>query len=141
MGILMVLGVVNLRSTQINGRDDERKADIATIGLNLEAYYKLNSGRYPSQALIGQEQTMLPDIDPKSLSAPGSTSSSLLAGGGGGGNTATILPSPLISTYVYEPIQADGTVCANETQECRKFYLYYQLEGDNTIYVATSKNQ
>lgn len=39
MGILITLGVVNLRSSQANGRDSERKTDIETIAQHLETYY------------------------------------------------------------------------------------------------------
>jgi len=39
MGILLTIGVINLRSSQANGRDAERKVDIDTIALHLETYY------------------------------------------------------------------------------------------------------
>jgi len=39
MGILLTIGVVNLRGSQANGRDAERKVDADTIALHLETYY------------------------------------------------------------------------------------------------------
>ncbi|MEI6850832.1 MAG: type II secretion system protein [Candidatus Saccharibacteria bacterium] len=39
MSILLILGVVNLRSSQANGRDVERKVDVETIAQQLETYY------------------------------------------------------------------------------------------------------
>ena len=36
MGILLVLAVVNVSGTQAQARDDERKADVESISLNLE---------------------------------------------------------------------------------------------------------
>ncbi|MBC7868585.1 prepilin-type N-terminal cleavage/methylation domain-containing protein [Candidatus Saccharibacteria bacterium] len=147
MGILLLLGVVNVRGTQVNGRDDERKADIEAIALNLETFYSsgtegsITVGRYPSTAIVGQEITLLRDIDPKSLATPGAANSSLVATTNAIQTTAGVLPQPAISQYVYQPLQTAGTLCTTEAQECRKFNLYYRLEGDNTVYLATSKNQ
>ena len=39
MAILLTLGVVNLRGSQANGRDAERKTDIETIAQHLETYF------------------------------------------------------------------------------------------------------
>ena len=152
MGILLVLGVVNLRSTQVNARDDTRKANVDTIAFNLETFYKSGTdtsntfGRYPSTALIGQEQVMLRDIDPKSLLSPGGSSSALVAATNNIATTAGVAtavgpPYVTIANYVYQPLQADGTLCVNETQECRQFNLYYKLEGDGITYQTKSKNQ
>jgi prepilin-type N-terminal cleavage/methylation domain-containing protein len=150
MGILLVLGVVNLRGSQISARDSERKADIEAIALNLESFYTTGTnssttlGRYPSTAIIGQETTLLPDIDPKSLATPGLTASSLIAATCTGActqTTAGVTPQPATDTYIYQPIKSDGTLCTTELQECRKFNIYYKLETDNTVYMVTSKNQ
>lgn len=150
MGILLILGVVNLRGSQISARDAERKGDIEAIALHLENFYNSGTdgstvlGRYPSSALIGQETNLLRDIDPKALTAPGETASSLLAATCSGActqTTAGVTPAPDINTYVYQPIRTDGTRCDTEAQECRKFNLYYRLESDNTVYMLTSKNQ
>lgn len=158
MGILLVLGVVNLRSSQIQARDDERRGDIEAISLNLETYYSTGTnnsvtvGRYPSTSIVGTAQTYLLDIDIKSLASPGNTSSSLVAATCSGAcvqTTAGVTPQPTIAQYVYQPIKSDGTLCTG-TDECRKFNLYYRLEiaainsscpSPGYICKATSRNQ
>ena len=147
MGILLVLGVVNLDAAQANARDSERKTDIETIAMHLETFYTFGTdastttGSYPSTSIIGQEKTFLRDINPKSLATPGASSSSLIAATNNLQTAADIAPQPTISQYVYQPIQSDGTLCTLDEQECRKFNLYYRLEADNTVYIVTSKNQ
>lgn len=157
MGILLVLGVANLRGSQANARDTERKADIESIAIHLEDFYTSGTtgsttfGRYVSTSIIGQESAGLRDIDPKSLIAPGASSSSLVAAtctGVCGQTPTTVTPTPTTTTYVYQPLQADGTLCTNGTQDCRKFNLYYRLEtatadcpAPDNICMVTSKNQ
>lgn len=147
MGILLVLGVVNLRGSQANARDAERKTDIETIAIHLDTFYNSGTegstsvGRYPSTVIVGIETTILRDIDPESLATPGATSSSLVAATNSTQTTADVSPQPNINQYVYQPIQSDGTLCTLESQECRKFNLYYKLETDNAVYILTSKNQ
>lgn len=147
MGILLVLGVVNLRGSQVNGRDDERKADIEAIAFNLETFYQSGTdnsttfGRYPSKAIIGQETKLLRDIDPKSLATPGNTTSSLVAAGINTVDVSTIQPISTKDNYIYQPLQSDGTSCDTEIQSCQRFNLYYHLEGDDTTYLLMSKNQ
>ncbi len=154
MGILLILAVVNLTSSQVNGRDSERKGDIEAISSNLESYYNegsdltSNIGRYPSTALPNggatTAQQMLRNIDTKSLIAPGASdvASSFIAATNTTQTTAGVAPQPTTSQYVYQPLQADGSLCTDDAaQECRKFNLYYRLESDNTVYMVTSKNQ
>lgn len=152
MGILLVLGVVNLVDSETNSRDSERKIDIEAIATHLEDYYRigvngsLDYGRYPSVqpsvGLIGNETKILIDLDEKALKAPDQTSSSLIAATNSIQTTAGVTPSPTINQYVYQPIASDGSLCDNSsTKECRKFNLYYRLESDDMVYMKTSKNQ
>ncbi len=150
MGILLVLGVVNLRGTQANARDSERKTDIDTIALHLENFYTSGNdtsttfGEYPSTTIIGNELATLRDIDPKSLVAPGGLSPSSLVAEVSATplqTTAGVNPQPTTGQYVYQPVQANGTLCTTAIQECRKFNLFYRLETDNLVYMVTSKNQ
>jgi len=147
MGILLVLGVVVLDTSQINARDSERKTDIESIAINLDTFYTSGTdgsttiGRYPSTVLIGTETTMLRDIDPKNLKTPGASSSSLVAATNNTQTTLGVLPQPTIAQYVYQPLQSDGSLCTTEVQECRKFNLFYRLEIDSAIYMLASKNQ
>lgn len=162
MGILLTLAVVNVNVTQAKARDDERKGDIEAIASALESFYasgnstSTNFGRYPSVGLTGSYATLksnLPDIDMKSLTAPGiavPTNNTLPASFVVSTNsgtapsiqtTAGVSPQPTIAQYVYQPIRSDGGVCQSTDIDCRKYNLFYRLENDNTIYRVTSKNQ
>ena len=160
MGALLILGVANLRGSQANARDAERKSDVESITLHLDAYYLTGSdtsssvGRYPSTVLASSGasymQQTLRDIDISSLTAP-SVSDPTLTFIPATNNTQTIAgvtPQPSIAQYVYQPIQNSGALCTAETQECRKFNIYYKLEvattdcpGPSNICMATGKNQ
>ncbi len=151
MGILLTLGVVNLRSTQVNARDTERKTDISSISLDLETFYKSGTdntntfGRYPSTAMTGATtiQSYLRDADLKAFTPPGATdaNSGFVVATNNTQTTSGVLPQPTTATYVYQPLQQDGTLCTSESQMCTKFNLYYKLETDGLIYMSTSKNQ
>lgn len=157
MAILMTLGVVNLRNTQVNARDTERKTDIETIAQNLETYYtsgtdgSTNVGVYPSTAITASSASMttaLRDININSLMAPGITdpTQTFIPATNATQTTSGVTPQPTINNYIYQPLQllSNGTwaLCTDSsTQECRKFNLYYRLEADNNVYMVTSKNQ
>lgn len=153
MGILLTLAVVNLIATEANGRDAERKGDIEALATNLESFYRTGNGssgaigRYPSTVIGGASEASLlatlRDLDIKAAIAPGATTStaSLIAATNADQTLTGVRPIPTVSTYVYQPLQANGTLCANETQECRKFNIFYRLEANSSIQVVTSKNQ
>jgi len=159
MGILLTLAVVNVNSTQMNARDDERKADIEAIASNLESFFTSGTdgttdfARYPSLGLTGAGAlssitTNLRDANIKSFLPPGTTdvTQTFVASTNTGSapsiqTTAGVLPQPTISQYVYQPIKTDGAVCTSGNIDCRKFNLFYRLETDNTVYKVTSKNQ
>lgn len=159
MGILLILSVVNLGSSQANGRDSERKADVESIATQLETFYKsgedisVTTGRYPSTTINNSAATMkrmLRDIDTKSITAPGVTDPMVTFKAAANNNqtAAGVSPQPATNQYVYQPIQADGTLCTLESQECRKFNIYYRLEiatadcpAPDNICMLTSKNQ
>ncbi|MEI6228843.1 MAG: type II secretion system protein [Candidatus Saccharibacteria bacterium] len=139
MGILMVLGVVNLSSSQANARDAERKGDIEAIAMSLETFYtsgtdtnNIDIGYYPPASnLIDSPRTLLRDIDPKALAAPGATTSTT--------SSLKDTKTPSISDYGYQ-CTADGD------GKCRNFTLYYHTETtqagcSNNICTVTSKNQ
>lgn len=151
MGILLTLGVVSLNATQVNGRDAERKGDIEAIQVHLETFYRSGTdgsttfGRYPSTVVTDTASTsvLLRDIDDRSLLAPNVTNPALsfIPATNTNQTEAGVTPQPTTSQYVYQPLQSDGSLCTLESQECRKFNLFYRLEGDNTVYKVTSKNQ
>ena len=151
MGILLVLTVVNVSSTQVNARDTEREGDVKAIAANLESFYSTdnslsaNLGVYPSTSLpngtVDYMQQMLRDVDIKSLRAPGVTDpkQTFIAATNNGQTVSSVAPQPTISQYVYQPLDANGALCASSN--CRKFNIYYRLEKNNTVYMITSKNQ
>lgn len=165
MGILLILGVVNLRGSQANSRDVERKADVQAIASNFENYY-LNGnysqgiapGSYPSSTTGGGTNAgllaIIPDMDPKSLVAPGHSDLSYISfipatcSSTCVQTTAGVTPLPTVDQYVYQPIQSNGSLCTDVSQGCRKFNIYYHLENastncpdPNNICMVTSKNQ
>jgi prepilin-type N-terminal cleavage/methylation domain-containing protein len=153
MGILMILAVVNITSSQLSARDDKRVGDVQAIASNLESYYigdgnASSPGTYPGTGDVSDVSNatipnVLPDIDPKSLQAPGvsGTTKSFISATNTVQTTAGVAPQPTISQYVYQPIQSSGALCTVYTQGCRKFNIYYRTEADNTVHMITSKNQ
>jgi prepilin-type N-terminal cleavage/methylation domain-containing protein len=152
MAILLVLGVVNLRSSQANGRDTERKMDIETIAGYLENHYKTGSslsdkkGVYPPTVAMTADKltSTLRNVDEKVFTSPGVANMADSFKTATNNNQTTTGVRPELTTpslYVYQPLKADGTLCTLATDDCVKFNLYYRLETDGNIYKLTSKNQ
>lgn len=150
MGILMILAVVSVNSTQVRARDDERKADISAISDSLEIYYRVGDdsstqyNRYPTTGLAASEATIrqqLRDANINSFLPPGQTTTTgtFVAATNAIQTTAGVLPQPTISQYVYQPLTGAGVLCGSG--ECRKYNLYYRTETDNTVQMISSKNQ
>lgn len=99
------------------------------------------SGQYPSTDYMSSETAIrrtLRDIDPKVLRAPNVADSSpisLIVA------TDATTQTPNESTYIYQPLKGDGTLCITSTTDCRKFNLFYKLESSSVIQKITSKNQ
>jgi prepilin-type N-terminal cleavage/methylation domain-containing protein len=154
MLILLSLAVVNLTSSQANGRDIERKTDIDTIANHMETFYKSGTnastslGRYPSTAMFANGEASIKSFFPyidvqKTALAPGAASvaASFIPAINTIETVAGISPQPTKEQYVYQPIQTNGSLCTTEAQECRRYNLYYRTEVDNTIKKLTSKRQ
>jgi len=157
MGILLTLAVVNVSTTQVNARDDSRKSDIEAIASNLESYYIGGTDNstvyhtYPSLSLIGNAANItsyLRDANINSFLTPGKTDvTQTFLGSTNAGSlpsiqtAAGVTPQPTADTYVYQPIASDGSVCQAGNTACRKFNLYYYLEGSHSVVKLTSKNQ
>lgn len=149
MVALMALAVITLRGNQIAARNEQRTTDIDSIAQQLESYYDAGSdpittyppGEYPSTDMLNTEANIklaLRDLDVKLLRAPDVSSASPISLTMA---TNTTEPTPNESTYVYMPLTGTGTLCSSAAQECRKFTLYYKLEGNATIQKKTSKSQ
>lgn len=151
MSIILVLGVVNMRSSQATARDHERKTDVENIARGLEGFYinGANNARYPSNYISSPTTTdefvqgALRNIDLKSLQAPGAASGtrSLISATNTDETASGIRPLPTTTEYVYQPFQPDGTLCTLVSQECRRYNIFYRLEADGVIYKVSSKNQ
>jgi prepilin-type N-terminal cleavage/methylation domain-containing protein len=134
--------------TSSQGRYDEigvwsrsiNSSEVSTL------YSSGNGLQYP---FVGESLTLesirqtLRDIDSKSLLAPGMSdvAQTFTMATNNNQTTAGVLPQPTINQYIYQPIQSNGSLCTLESQECRKFNLYYRLESDNSIRMITSRNQ
>jgi prepilin-type N-terminal cleavage/methylation domain-containing protein len=147
MVILMALAVVSLRSSQATARDEARKTDVAVIAQQLENYYKSGSdasastGSYPPTQSINTEaevRSVLRDLDPKAIRAPGVADTSTMSFAVATGTTA---PTPTVNDFIYQPLTASGALCQTTSDECRNFTLFYQLETNATVQTVTSKHQ
>jgi prepilin-type N-terminal cleavage/methylation domain-containing protein len=100
-------------------------------------------GTYPSISLLQSPllTAYLEDTDPKSFLAPGTSDpyASFLIATNTTQTTTGVTPQPTISQYIYQPLDANGALCTDN--DCRKYNLYYRLEGDSTVYMVTSKSQ
>lgn len=157
MGILLALAVVNISSSQVRARDEERKADIESIAQHLESYYKNGAGvageligRYPPVGFASDLDTVrdaLINVDPKSLAAPGVDYSademSLKAATNSYQTVGGVSPAPGVGDYIYQPLRWNGSswVLCSGSQECRRFNLFYRLEADDEVYKLESRNK
>ena len=155
IGILLTLAVVNVNSTQLNARDNERKSDIESLSLAFEDFYTNGNdntlpGTYPSTAItsdVANTVTMATfggNVDIKTLLAPGATDNdykSLISATNTVQTTTGVTPQPDATHYVYQPLQSDGSLCILISTDCRKYNLYYFSESDNTVNKVKSKNQ
>ena len=168
MAVLLTLTVVSLRSSQAHARDEERKTDVAAIAQALENYFNgdidreasvdsvvnnklsyslYNEATYPPTAYFTDEDSIrkaLETLDVLAIRAPGvaTTAAPSLIGA-----TTTGTQSPTTSTYIYQPLKADGTLCNvgstpnGPSDTCRDFTLYYQLETVSGVQTITSKRR
>ena len=149
MGILLVLGVVNLRGSQVSARDSQRRSDVDAIAANLDQYYStgntdlgLSAGTYLSTTSWNGTNTgllsILPDMDPKSIVAPGNSDLTHVSfipatcSGICSQSVFGISPQPTTDQFVYQPLQSDGTLCTDVAQGCRKFNIFFRYETPPT---------
>lgn len=158
MGILLLLSVANLRSTQAQARDQERIQDVANIARHFEGLYSTGAtstsgyqgaaGTYPDKSTVDQAlatnvdpTTILGPIDIKNLRAPNVAAPTWSLT-----TVSTIgAQTPTASQYIYVPYAFDNTgtevLCSDSSLSCRRFEIYYQTEVDSTIHKVDSKNQ
>jgi prepilin-type N-terminal cleavage/methylation domain-containing protein len=144
MAILISLTAVNMRNGILQANDQERITDIKNIMLYQDSYYESNDSTYfptTSASTTAGIESWYTNIDRNNLRAPGVSAPnySLVAATNATQTTAGVLPKPLKTTYVYQPLTSTGTLCS--ATPCRKFNIYYLSEVDNTVQKLSSKNQ
>ncbi len=155
MAILLTLAVVNVRSTQMNARDAERRADVENIATVFETFYNgTHAGMYPldypdkviSRSYPGTQDVwnapsgstytkdyILSRISLGSLYAPGVDTEgdwSVVAATNDTETAAGVLPRPTTTQYVYQPITRLNNLCHGVfyIDMCFRFSLYYAVE-------------
>ncbi|HMI09169.1 MAG TPA: type II secretion system protein [Candidatus Saccharimonadales bacterium] len=165
MVILMTLVVFNLRSVQVNARDEKRATDAEVIARGLEIRYAngnpratsayINKSEYPginemfhalgftkagfvpTSVSGGYLQELLPGTE--KILGTGSNLDFMCASACAAEVAATVNSMTTISKYVYEPIDSSNNVCFNGG--CIRFNLYYRTEKDNVVRKIMSKHQ
>ncbi len=142
MAILLTLAVVNVRSTQQNARDNDRRVDIENIASALESYYTLTiDGRantYPTTAqmstyLASTDTNPITDkLDPETLKGPNESTIRLVMAANSNRTTSGISPALSRTRYIYQPLTNTNTLCTSISQTCTSYILYYQLEGTSS---------
>ena len=149
MAILMSLAVVNLSDTLAKGRDQERKTDVNNIIIFQEAAYNRSTTRsyFTNTAALSPGTTSTIDswyqnIDRNNLRAPGAAAGtySVVAASNTTQTATGVFPQPTNTTYVYQPIETDGSVC-DTVGACRKFNIYYREESTGNVVMTTSRSQ
>lgn len=155
MMILITLAVVNLRSTQVDARDSDRKSDVESISRQLDSLYKtgypstvnLTQYSYPSQATIVDDTasrqaifSVLPGgalVDPLSSATSSVVKATDLNTGliSTGATPVTPFPSQT-NPYVYQPISTTGVLCTTTALTCRSYNFYYWSELTPTTAVV-----
>lgn len=153
VAILLTLGVVNLRSSEVSGRDADRKGDVSNTALFLETIYTNGTesqpsarGSYPPTSAVANSSNVddwFAGFELKNLRAPGVDTSSLsITPATNAVQTISgVTPQPTTSTYVYQPIDGTGALCTT-AGSCRKFTIYYLPEANGSIVqMVKSRNQ
>lgn len=149
--ILFALAVISVRSSLPKARDSERAADVNAIAEQIESYARNKTsdvvaggqGSYiPTRPLqppapLSAEQfatSYLPNIERAAFYAPDVDTSqpmSLVVATNDDTDYDDVLPQPTTDTYVYQPLQHDGSLCADSADSCTSFYIHYKLEKPN----------
>lgn len=146
VGILLTLGVVNLSSTQVTARDSQRSGNVQAIQAALEAFWQqggngIPAGQYPSTQLVGNPQNYLTDLNSNALLAPNTSSDSLVAATNPTQTATGVTPQPTPTTYVYQSIANDGSLCTSDSsQVCTSYNLYYYSETNSAPVMVTSRH-
>lgn len=139
--IIAISILVTLTFSSTNGyleqaRDSERVSDVEVIARALERNYRneaiATGATYPATT-VGTTNlaTIIEEID--ATIAPDQTANSLVIA------TSNASQAPTFSQYVYQPLNADGSLCT--AAPCVRYRVYYRLEESNTVVTRDSLRQ
>jgi prepilin-type N-terminal cleavage/methylation domain-containing protein len=117
-------------------RDSERRADVTVISQAFEHYYRTQSVAIgvtypPSTTPVADLVAIIQNQD--AVRAPDQADDSLVIA------TNSNLQYPGVNQYVYQPLNADDTLCSSAP--CIKYKLYFRLEETDEVIVKDSMRQ
>lgn len=121
----------------VKGSPQNPRALLAVAAPTLE----YTAGQYPPTYFLGDETSVkatLRNIDPSVLRAPDVPTSDPISLKMA---TTTGAQTPDVNSYVYQPLDRDGQLCADYYDACTKFTLYYKLETNSAVQTIQSKHQ
>lgn len=143
IGILAGLSTTIILSYRYQGRDSERKSDVEAIARSFEISYlrdaTASGPSYPTTQKATDTSGYASLFKGQSLDAtkaPDTTAATSIVAA----TTTTRPQSPTKDQYIYLPLAADGSLC-NGNSLCVRFFLYYRLEGNSTVYSVESVHQ
>ena len=121
---------------QKGARDSERRADVTVMSQAFEHYYRTQSVAIgvtypPSTTPAADLASIIQNQD--AVKAPDQSDSSLAIA------TNASEQYPAINQYVYQPLNADDTLCSSAP--CIKYKLYFRLEETDEVVVKDSMRQ
>lgn len=151
MGILLVLGVVNISQSQANARDSERDADIGAISKGLETRYSrgnpvvtasyVKSGSYPSVNEIlhaegkNPDSANLPNTGTVYLTSllPGTVTNSFYPPTTASPTDVATTFKVICSTSCSTPNAEDATQITNALGGSTSVYVYEPITATNQV--------
>ncbi|HEX8226831.1 MAG TPA: prepilin-type N-terminal cleavage/methylation domain-containing protein [Candidatus Saccharimonadales bacterium] len=142
IGILAALVITTYNGIQQKGRNTERTTDLKAVQGQLEAYYA-QTGRYPTGAADGSGlgsdsdnnvdfiAANMKGLDKEALRDPKAAAGDYGVGGAAAG---------VANKYQYRPTNDAGATCDNQTNDCTKYILTAEPEGNGTDIVSNSLN-
>lgn len=143
IGALVGISTVIIMSNRYSGNDAERDSDAHAIARSFEISYlrdgTVNGPTYPTTQRATTTSgygSLFKGQNLDATKAPGTTANTSIVAA----TTTTQPQSPTKDQYIYLPLTADGNLC-NSTALCVRFFIYYRLEGNNTVYAVESIHQ
>jgi type II secretory pathway pseudopilin PulG len=143
IGILSGLSLTIIDSYRYSGRDSERTSDVESIARSFEISYTRdatsNGPSYPTTQQSTNTSNYSSLFKGQSLDAtkaPDTTAATSIVAATSTSQSQT----PTKDQYIYLPLTANGSLC-NSSTLCVRFFLYYRLEGNDTVKFVESMHQ